>query len=63
MERDVVIVGAGPAGIGVAVALMDADVTSLLVLERHVVGSHVAVFKAARSVSVMFSSSAAVVVT
>lgn len=44
MERDVVIVGAGPAGIGVAVALMDADVTSLLVLERHVVGASFAMW-------------------
>lgn len=36
---DVVVVGAGPAGIGVAIALMDAGVESMLVLERNHVGS------------------------
>ena len=36
---DVVVVGAGPAGIGVAIALMDAGIESLLVLERDYVGS------------------------
>lgn len=36
---DVVVVGAGPAGIGVAIALMDAGVESLVVLERDRVGA------------------------
>ena len=36
---DVVVVGAGPAGIGVAIALMDAGVENMLVLERNKVGS------------------------
>ena len=36
---DVVIIGAGAAGLGVAIALMDAEVQNLLVLERHYVGA------------------------
>ena len=36
---DVVIVGAGPAGLGVAVALLDAGIENILVLERDQVGS------------------------
>lgn len=44
MELDVVVVGAGPAGIGVAVALLDAGVTRVLVLERYFVGSSFAMW-------------------
>ena len=36
---DVVVVGAGAAGLGVAIALMDAEIKDLLVLERNGVGS------------------------
>jgi len=36
---DVVVVGAGPAGIGISIALIDAGVENLLVLERDCVGS------------------------
>ncbi len=36
---DAVVIGAGPAGLGVAIALMDAGVTNLAVLERDVVGA------------------------
>ena len=36
---DVVVVGAGPAGLGVAIALMDAGVKDLAVLERDSVGA------------------------
>ena len=36
---DVVVVGAGPAGIGVAIALLDAGIERVLVLERNQVGS------------------------
>lgn len=36
---DVVVVGAGPAGLGVAIALMDAGVQNILVVERERVGS------------------------
>ena len=33
--RDVIIVGAGPAGIGVAVVLREVGVEDILVLDRH----------------------------
>ena len=36
---DVIVVGAGPAGIGVAIALMNAGVENMVVLERDRVGS------------------------
>ena len=36
---DVVVVGAGPAGIGVAIALMNVGIENMLVLERDRVGS------------------------
>ena len=39
LPLDVVVVGAGPAGIGVAIALMDSGIESLLVIERDCVGS------------------------
>lgn len=37
--RDVIIVGAGPAGIGVAVALREVGVHDILVVDRHEVGA------------------------
>jgi len=37
--HDVIIVGAGPAGIGVAVALREVGVDNILVLDRHEVGA------------------------
>ena len=36
---DAVVVGAGPAGLGVAIALLDAGVENLIVLERETVGA------------------------
>ena len=36
---DVVVVGGGAAGVGVAVALQHAGIDNFLVLERHTVGS------------------------
>ena len=36
---DVVVIGAGPAGLGVAIALMDAGVEDMVVLERDKVGA------------------------
>lgn len=38
-RRDVVVVGAGPAGIGVAVALLDAGIDDVQVLERGEIGA------------------------
>ncbi|MEM1030921.1 MAG: NAD(P)/FAD-dependent oxidoreductase [Myxococcota bacterium] len=43
---DVVIIGAGAAGIGAAVALKHADVENFLVLERHIVGASFALWPA-----------------
>lgn len=43
-EYDVVIVGAGAAGVGVAVALFDAGVENVIVLERHTVGASFALW-------------------
>ena len=39
MDRDVIIVGAGPAGIGCALALRRAGIYNVLVLEANEVGS------------------------
>lgn len=39
MNKDVVIVGAGAAGIGLAVALKDFGVTDFVVLDRHEIGA------------------------
>ncbi|MEM9066320.1 MAG: NAD(P)/FAD-dependent oxidoreductase [Planctomycetota bacterium] len=38
-DYDVVVVGAGPAGIGVAVALKDAGIENFIVLDRRTIGS------------------------
>ena len=43
---DVIVVGGGAAGVGVAIALKDAGIENFIVLERHTVGSSFALWPA-----------------
>ena len=49
---DVVVVGAGAAGVGAAVALKHAGIENFVVSERHTVGASFASWPACRSISV-----------
>ncbi|MAA80398.1 MAG: monooxygenase [Deltaproteobacteria bacterium] len=57
---DVIVVGAGAAGVGVSIALMDAGIENLLVLERNTVGASFAMWpKETRFITPSFPTNSA----